>query len=209
MLPFPPDPSFDHPPPTAFLVPGSQSGQDPPGTAETTGPPASFPPALACRGGGRVLEKTAALRPDSFPYITGLLTFREAPVLLAALAPFAGPWLDAPAIGCAKTRLVGRYQPVEDRVGASRPLFHGKVKAGAVVRTRTGVSPVFVSPGHLMDTPGAVRLVLAMTAGFRQPEPLRQAHLAANGLRRRVRESIQRGYGLDLVVEKLKDLVQP
>lgn len=162
---------------------------------------------------GAIVEQTWASIPVTFPYRTGFLTFREAPVLLAALARLtlrpqvflfdgqgrahprgiglavhAGLWLNAPSVGCAKTRLVGTYEPPGSKKGDISGLFYQNKKVGAVVRTRAGVRPVFVSPGHLMDVAGAVRVVLAAGAGFRQPEPLRQAHLLANRLRARLRD---------------------
>ncbi len=143
-----------------------------------------------------------------FPYIPGLLTFREAPVLLEAfsllrqspdvvfldgqgiahprgfgLASHVGLLLGLPSLGCAKTRLVGEYQPVEKRRGAFTSLWYEGKKVGAVVRTRAGVKPVFVSPGHKITIATAVRLVLASCKGYRIPEPIRMAHQFANRLR--------------------------
>ena len=178
-----------------------------------------------------LVERAAALIGVTFPYRPGLLTFREAPALLAAagrlklrpqaylfdgqglahprglgLAAHIGLWLEAPALGCAKTRLVGTYQPVGQAVGDWSPLQYRGLRVGAVVRTRAGVKPVFVSPGHLMDVAGAIRIVLTSTTGFRQPEPLRQAHLAANLIRTRIRQasvSEKRGPGSQPAIEEL------
>ncbi|MEW5724297.1 MAG: endonuclease V [Thermodesulfobacteriota bacterium] len=160
----------------------------------------------------RVVERAEAMVESRFPYRTGLLSFREAPVLLAALARLKGKpqvylfdgqgrahpkglglathlglWLGRPTVGCAKTRLVGRYGPVGSEAGDFSPLVSGGKEVGAVVRTRAGVKPVFISPGHLMDIPGAISVVLAVLAGYRQPEPLRLAHQQANQLRAAVR----------------------
>jgi deoxyribonuclease V len=140
-----------------------------------------------------------------FPYIPGLLTFREAPVLLEAfsllrqrpdvilfdgqgiahprgfgLASHAGLLLGLPSVGCAKTRLVGEYRPVGRKRGSFSWLWFEGKKVGAAVRTRTGAKPVFVSPGDQITIRTAVRLVLAACKGYRLPEPIRRAHQLAN-----------------------------
>jgi deoxyribonuclease V len=143
-----------------------------------------------------------------FPYVPGLLSFREAPALVKAfgkigrkpdviifdgqgiahprgigLASHMGLLLDCPSIGCAKTRLVGSYPALPENKGSRVPLRdRGKI-VGEVVRTRQGVKPVFVSPGHAITLPEAVRVVLECSRGYRLPEPTRQAHLAVNRLR--------------------------
>jgi deoxyribonuclease V len=142
----------------------------------------------------------------SFPYVPGLLTFREAPLTLAAceklaltpdivivdgqgyahprrigLASHLGLCLDTPTIGCAKSRLIGEHAaPAMEARSYVDLLDNGEV-IGAVVRTRSGVSPVFVSVGHRLSLPSAVRWVLACCRGFRLPEPTRLAHMAAGG----------------------------
>jgi len=143
-----------------------------------------------------------------FPYIPGLLRFREAPVLLRAfsqlkqrphvilfdaqgiahprgfgLASHAGLLLGIPSVGCAKTRLVGDYKPVARRRGSFSWLWFEGIKIGTVVRTRTDVKPVFVSPGDRISISTATRLVLAACHGYRLPEPIRRAHQLANRLR--------------------------
>ena len=158
-----------------------------------------------------VVVEAHATRRARFPYIPGLFTFREVPPLLAAferlraepdvllfdghglahprrfgLACHAGLLLGRPAVGCAKSRLVGEHDEVDWRRGASTDLaFEGRV-VGAVVRTRSGARPVFVSPGHLVDARSAVQVVLQTTREFRIPEPLRLAHRATADLRRRL-----------------------
>ena len=144
--------------------------------------------------------------PADFPYIPGLLTFREGPSVLAAfehlhiwpdllvfdgqgiahprrigLAAHLGLMLDRPSIGCAKSRLTGSYQEPGEAVGDWTPLFDSQETIGAVVRTRTRVKPVFVSIGHRIDLPTAVDLTLRCTRGFRLPETTRYAHKAAGG----------------------------
>lgn len=147
----------------------------------------------------------------TLPYIPGYLTFREGPAILKAfervqvrpdvvlfdgqgmahprrlgLAAHLGLWLGLPSIGCAKTRLSGEHAPVGDQKGAVSPLVVQGREIGAVVRTRTGVKPVFVSPGHLITVAESVQLVLQTSTRYRLPEPLRQAHVLANTARRKV-----------------------
>lgn len=142
----------------------------------------------------------------SFPYVPGLLAFREGPVVLAALerlqerpdvlmfdaqglahprrlglAAHLGVMLDLPAVGCAKSRLRGTHQEPGPWKGNWTPLMDGDGVIGAVVRTRDQVRPVFVSVGHRMDLESAVSLVLGCAARYRLPEPLRWAHRVAGG----------------------------
>lgn len=149
--------------------------------------------------------------PLDFPYIPGLLSFREMPAVLSAFARLAvrpdvllcdahgvahprefglashlGVVLDLPTIGCAKSRLFGTHGAPAEAKGNSAPLTHPRDGSvlGAVVRTRTGVRPVYVSIGHLVDLPFAVRIVLRCARRFRLPEPTRLAHLAVTAARR-------------------------
>lgn len=137
----------------------------------------------------------------SFPYVAGLLSFREIPPLLSAfkrlrhrpdvvlcdgqglahprrfgLAAHLGLWLDLPTVGCAKSRLVGEHAKVGPRRGQYRSLMDRSERVGMALRTRTGVKPLYVSPGHLADMEGSRRLVLCCCRGFRVPEPIRTAH---------------------------------
>ncbi len=156
------------------------------------------------------VASAAASARSSFPYIPGLLSFRELPVVLQAfrqlplrpdlvlvdgqgiahprgigLASHLGLWLQLPTIGCAKSRLFGHHQPVGETRGARQPLFSPEgEQVGQVLRTRSRVKPLYVSPGHLINNEEAVRLVLACGAGYRLPEPTRLAHQAANARRR-------------------------
>ena len=155
-----------------------------------------------------LIEESWSISKPSFPYIPGLLSFREIPPLLTAfekmshkpdvvvcdgqgiahprgmgLASHLGLFLSLPTIGCAKSRLYGEYQPVDNRVGRFSLMKAGDKIIGAVVRTRQGVRPVFVSPGHKIDLKGSISLVLQTCRGFRLPEPTRQAHLLSNRLR--------------------------
>jgi deoxyribonuclease V len=149
---------------------------------------------------GRVVEEKTARRPVAFPYVPGLLSFREAPAVLAAIAQLdqepdaflfdgqgyahprrlglachVGLFLDRPSVGCAKSRLTGTHDAPAPCRGAVAPLMEGDERIGAVVRTRDGVKPVYVSIGHRMDLDGAVKLVLSCCTRYRLPEPTRLA----------------------------------
>ncbi len=156
-----------------------------------------------------VVEQATAGGVVSFPYVPGLLSFREAAILLAAfarihtdvdvvlvdghgvahprrfgLASHIGLLLDKPTVGCAKKPLVGGIPFVGERRGDWQPVEVEGQRVGAVVRTRSGVKPVFVSIGHRIDLEGAVEVVLRSTRGVRLPEPLRLAHRLASEARR-------------------------
>jgi len=149
-----------------------------------------------------VEERLAELRAH-FPYIPGLLSFREAPVVLKAfamlrcrpdavildgqgiahprrcgLASHIGLWLGMPTVGCAKSRLIGEHDAPGLRKGDWAALRDGGEQIGSVLRTRNGVKPLYVSPGHLCDHEGARQLVLNCCTCYRLPEPTRLAHRA-------------------------------
>ncbi len=151
--------------------------------------------------------RSLARRPVVFPYIPGLLSFREAPVVLDALerlehlpdlllydghgmahprrfgiACHLGVLTDLPTIGVAKRPLVGHHEPVEDRAGAWQPLIDDGETIGAVVRTQAHASPVYVSIGHKVSLLTAIDAVLSCTRQHRLPEPTRWAHRLASGL---------------------------
>lgn len=151
-----------------------------------------------------VVETVTARQPTPFPYVPGLLTFREGPVLETAfarlrhepdlllvdgsgiahprrmgIAAHLGLLADRPSIGCAKTRLFGTHDEVGPRHGDRVPLLASVGEIGAVVRTRDRVAPVYVSPGHRCDIASAVAITLAATGRYRLPEPIRAAHRAA------------------------------
>lgn len=144
-----------------------------------------------------------------FPYVPGLLSFRELPALFAAwerlrvapdvvvfdgvgyahprrfgLACHGGVLLGVPSIGCAKSILVGRHTPLGDARGAAAPLEHQGEVVGLALRLRERVQPVYVSIGHLMDLPTAVALVQRVSRGYRLPETTRRAHALVNRARR-------------------------
>lgn len=153
-----------------------------------------------------VTVKTRAV----FPYVPGLLSFREAPALLrafdklehtpdvifidghglshprsAGIACHIGVLLDRPVIGCAKSRLYGRYEEPGQSRGAISYLYDKEDRViGAAIRTRDRVQPVFVSIGHRVDLAQAIELTLACGKGYRIPEPTRQADLLAEQAKR-------------------------
>lgn len=155
----------------------------------------------AVRFAGLELEESVLACQDTrFPYVPGLLSFREAPAMLDALgrlsltpdlllvdgqgiahprrlglAAHVGLLADIPTIGVAKTRLVGRYEEPGAERGAWSPLIHRGDVVGAVLRTRPGTRPLFVSVGHRVSLLTAIDLVLRCTPKFRLPEPIRLA----------------------------------
>ncbi len=154
-----------------------------------------------------IVEEVWSEGKADFPYIPGLLTFREAPILLNAfaqlkiepdvilfdgqgiahnrrigLASHIGVVLGRPAIGCAKSRLIGEYTEPGENKGDKSPLRDKGTIIGMVLRTRTRVKPIFISVGHKIDLSTAVTIVLACTGKYRLPEPTRQAHLLVNRL---------------------------
>lgn len=166
----------------------------------------------------RVVEQSVARRRLRFPYVPGLLSFREAPVLLAALhrlrqlpdlllcdgqgvahprrfglACHVGLLGRLPAIGCAKSLLIGNATDPGPERGAWTPLWHGREIVGATLRTRAGSKPVFVSVGHACDLASAIQVVLACCQGHRLPEPI---HLADRLSRKaRIRSPARAGPG--------------
>lgn len=151
--------------------------------------------------GLEIADQAAAEVPISFPYVPGLLTFREGPAVLAALervtlwpdlvifdgqglahprrlglASHLGLFLDLPSIGCAKSRLCGEHHEPGPRRGDWTPLREGGETIGAVLRSRAGARPLYVSIGHRIELEEAVSFVLACCAGHRLPETTRWAH---------------------------------
>jgi deoxyribonuclease V len=156
-----------------------------------------------------VVEKVGVRTQATYPYVPGLLSFRETPPLLEAweqlgerpdalicdgqglahprrfgIACHLGLLLDLPTVGCAKSILTGRHGPVGDTPGDWTPLTDRGETVGAALRTRAGVSPVYVSVGHRCDLPGALALVRRCAGPTRVPETTRHAHLFVNALRR-------------------------
>lgn len=152
------------------------------------------------------VEQATVERDVSFPYIPGLLSFREIPVLLPAfaklrsrpdllivdgqgmahprrigIASHLGLLLDLPSIGCAKSRLTGVAERLNEEQGSIAWLADRTEIVGAAVRTRANIKPVYVSIGHKISLDAAIRWVLLLVRGFRLPEPTRLAHQAAAG----------------------------
>jgi deoxyribonuclease V len=144
-----------------------------------------------------------------FPYIPGLLSFRELPALLKTvkklnadpdvifcdgqgiahprglgIASHLGLLLDKPTIGCAKTRLVGEFSEVGEEKGSYAHLWYQGHVVGTVLRTRRGVKPLFISQGNKITLDESLKLVLGCSRKYRIPEPTRQAHLLVTNLRR-------------------------
>lgn len=163
-----------------------------------------------------VREQVLVRRPTTFPYIPGLLSFRELPAVIEALgqlqerpsvllcdgqgiahprrlgiAAHLGVLLDIPSIGVAKSRLIGRYDEPPNRRGAWTPLVDGEERIGAVLRSRVNVKPLFVSIGHRLSLETAVEIVMRMVTRYRLPETTRQADRLASApahSRRRTRK---------------------
>lgn len=147
-----------------------------------------------------ILEKHVYEEPVRMPYVPGLLSFRELPALLGAIAQLKqqpdllmadgqgiahprrlgiaahlGLWLDKPSIGCAKSILVGTHEPVGEAVGDWSPLVYHREIIGAALRTRTKVKPMYISQGHKISLESSIKYVLACGGGYRLPETTRQA----------------------------------
>ncbi len=153
-----------------------------------------------------IIDYSIATRKITFPYVPGLLSFREGPVVLDALENLAtqpdllifdaqgiahprrlglashiGVLVDLPAIGCAKSRLCGQYEEPGSERGNYTFLTDQGETIGAVIRTRTNVKPVFISIGHRIDLPTSIAYILNTGRGYRLPEPTRWAHHVAGG----------------------------
>jgi deoxyribonuclease V len=155
------------------------------------------------------IERACAERPLAFPYVPGLLSFRELPALLAAMAKLRaepdvifcdaqgyahprrfglachlGVLLDRATVGCAKSRLIGEHREPGRAAGSWAALQDAGETIGAVLRTRTDVKPIYVSVGHRVALPSAIKLVLAVCDGYRIPKPTREADQYVEELKR-------------------------
>ncbi len=156
-----------------------------------------------------VVDKAALKEDIDFPYIPGLLGFREVPVLAAAFgllkikpdviivdaqgvahprgfgaAAHLGVVLGVPTIGCAKSRLCGEHEDPGSEKGGSAPLTLEGKEIGRVLRTKTDVKPLFISRGHLVTLADCVEVVMLSLTRYRLPEPTRKAHELVNDFRR-------------------------
>lgn len=154
----------------------------------------------------RLVETQVVAGEVTFPYVPGLLSFREAPLTLAAcerlsvtpdlilvdgqgvahprrmgLASHLGLFLDTPTIGCAKSRLCGSHLVPGEQPGSYAELVDREETIGVALRTKAGTKPIYVSIGHKVDLEAAIHWVLECCRGYRIPEPTRLAHLAAGG----------------------------
>ncbi len=150
----------------------------------------------------KVVEKHTVVLPTPFPYIPGFLSFREIPVMLEAiqklvnkpevimvdgqgilhprgigLATHLGLTLGLPTIGIAKKPLVGDFVPPDKKAGSLSPIIFRGVISGLALRPRTGVKPIYISPGHLITLEESLEIVKTCLRGYRLPEPIRLAHL--------------------------------
>ncbi len=155
------------------------------------------------------VDRSLVVTKVSFPYIPGLLSFRESPALIRAwekikivpdvvvidgqgiahprrfgIASHFGVLIDKPTIGCAKSLLVGKYQEPDEKAGSYSYLYDLGEIIGVALRTRDGVQPVFVSVGHRITLEESIRIIMQSTRGYRIPKPTRYAHNLVNALRR-------------------------
>ncbi|MGH9897892.1 MAG: deoxyribonuclease V [Pyrinomonadaceae bacterium] len=160
------------------------------------------------------IEEVSSVSKVTFPYIPGLLSFREIPSILEAwsklklepdavmfdghgiahprrlgIASHAGLVLKRPTFGCAKSILVGRHQALESERGSLAHLIDREESVGVALRTKTNVQPIYVSVGTEIDLNSAIDITLQCFGGYRQPEPTRRAHLLVNEIRRSSRSS--------------------
>ena len=156
-----------------------------------------------------VLEEAWAASEATFPYVPGFLSFREIPPLVPlfeglrntpdavicdghgivhprrlGLAAHLGLVLDIPCVGCAKSPFVGEWEAPETARGSTSPITLDGAQVGTVLRSRDGVKPVFVSPGHRADIPGSLALVERCLTRYRLPETTRAAHQLVNRVRK-------------------------
>ena len=162
----------------------------------------------------KVVEKVSLATPATFPYVPGLLSFREAPPILQAFARLQsrpdvlitdgqglahprrlgiachlGLLLDIPTVGCAKKRLCGRHEEPGVARGDGVPLTDKGEVIGAVLRSRRAIKPLFISVGHRTDLESALALILRLTPRYRVPVPIRLAHVEVNRIRLDAREA--------------------
>jgi deoxyribonuclease V len=164
------------------------------------------------------VERVFAQGPPGFPYVPGMLYFREGEVVAQLLSNFVktpdliivhghgtahqrrcglashiGVVFDVPTLGCCRRLLSGRHRDLPETKGASQPIILGTRQVGVAYRSKDRVKPIFISPGHLCDQPDALTIVQRCLRGFRQPEPLRLAHRMANKHKRRCEKKHRSG----------------
>ncbi|MCL5005309.1 MAG: deoxyribonuclease V [Acidobacteria bacterium] len=166
------------------------------------------------------VERHMARRKLRFPYVPGLLSFRESPILIAAFARLQtqpdlllidghgrahprlfgiachiGVLFNKPTIGCAKSLLVGEHKDPASKAGSATPLNFRGEQVGVVLRTRDNVKPIYVTQGHCVSLGSAVKLVRQCVDGYRIPKPTREADHYVRDLRRAYQQSLQRRFG--------------
>lgn len=157
-----------------------------------------------------VVEEVTVQDKVTFPYVPGLLSFRELPILIKGfarlevkpdlvicdgqgiahprrlgIASHLGLWLGIPTIGSAKNVLCGQYDEPEIEKGSKSPIIHHKEIIGYAVRSRAQVKPIYVSPGHLADMDTSVEMILSLTDKYRIPVPIRHVHNLSNAVRKK------------------------
>lgn len=156
----------------------------------------------------KVITTATAISTTKFPYISGLLAFREVPALLKAwdtlttkpdllvldgqgiaherrmgIATHFGLITNAPTIGSAKSRLAGKFEEPEDKPLAESPMYHNGDQVGVALRSKVRCNPIYISPGHHISMSQSVEVIKNCIRGYRIPEPTRQAHLLVNKIR--------------------------
>lgn len=159
----------------------------------------------------RIVEVACAVRPLEVPYVPTFLSFREGPAVAEAIGKLAHPFgvvcfdgqgvahprrcglathlgvtLDVPAIGCAKSRLIGTFDEPGEAAGESSPLMDKAEQIGLVLRTKARTNPIFVSVGHRVDLPSAKAVLQACLTKYRIPEPTRVADIEVAKWKKRV-----------------------
>jgi len=154
------------------------------------------------------IAKSTIISKTTFPYIPGLLSFREVPALLLAwnqlqikpdllvldgqgiahprrmgIATHFGLVTDTPTLGCAKSLLTGKFETLLEAAGSQSFIYDQEEVIGAALRTKTKVNPIFISPGHRIDLEQSLEIIKQCVNGYRIPEPTRKAHLLVNQIR--------------------------
>ncbi|WP_353134957.1 deoxyribonuclease V [Pseudopedobacter sp.] len=156
----------------------------------------------------RIIEQVTIIGKSTFPYISGLLAFREIPTLMEAyeklknkpdllvldgqgiahrrktgIASHFGILINSPTIGCGKSRLFGSYTDPENRKFAESPLMDKNERIGTVLRSKINCNPLFISPGNLITIEESTEIIKKCIGSYRIPEPTRLAHLLVNDAR--------------------------
>lgn len=159
----------------------------------------------------KYIQNAFSIEKSQFPYIPGMLSFREGHAIVNAIrrldekpdlilfdgqgiahpngigiASHIGVILNIPTIGCAKSRLIGEFKEPDITKGSWTYLYFKEMKVGAVLRTKSNVKPVFVSPGHMIDIESSVEIVMKCVSKYRIPEPLRTADIFSRKLKHSV-----------------------